>query len=317
MSCDNIIDNGAVTRTATLGAAAAIGPDPSNGSTQSISFPNSMVDRITPATTDTDRSWLADNYGLTDRWPVVTEPFRQWVVEDNFGGAPTSARGARRDRHLRRRAVRADEAAAAQRRTFVSRLPGRTRRTSPPSTRRWPTEYLHRFVDGFLDHEAKPALPPVAGVDLDAYTASVVERFSNPQIGDQIERLCLDGSAKFPKFLLPTVRDQLAAGGPVALSALALAGWCEYLNGVTAAGVTITHASDPLLDVAIEHARRSQTDPAAFLDSAAGVRLRSVERSLRRCVRHGHSTCCDRRGYERRSTTTLQEVAGANVRPND
>ncbi len=184
---------------------------------QSISFPNSMVDRITPATTDADRAWLVANYGLTDLWPVVTEPFRQWVVEDNFAGARPPLEeldvivtaDVEPYELMKLRLLNAGHSCLA--------YSGRTRRTRHRRRGDGRSEYLHRFVDGFLDHEAKPVVPPVAGIDLDAYTASLIERFSNPHIGDQIARLCLDGSAKFPKFLLPTVRTQLDAGGPVAL----------------------------------------------------------------------------------------------------
>ena len=282
---------------------------------QSITFPNSMVDRITPATSDTDRSWLADNCGLTDLWPVVTEPFRQWVVEDKFGGARPpleeldviATSDVEPYELMKLRLLNAGHSCLA----YLAALDGRSTVDAAMAT-----EYLHQFVNGFLDHEAKPAVPPVAGVDLDTYTTSVVERFSNPHIGDQIARLCLDGSAKFPKFLLPTVRTQLDAGGPVALSALAIAGWCEYLNGVTADGATIAHASDPLLDQAIEHARRSQTDPAAFLawpqvfgsDLSTGRFSDAFVRSLKLLRSEGVRSAIE---------TTLQEVAGADGRPND
>jgi len=122
------------------------------------------------------------------------------------------------------------------------------------------------FLTRFLEAEARPVLPPIVGIDIDAYIASLVHRFSNPSIGDQIERLCLDGSAKFPKFLMPTILRQIEEGGPVACSALALAGWCEYLNGTTETGAPITIARDPLIDQAIAAANASRTEPLAFLE---------------------------------------------------
>lgn len=265
LSCDNVIANGAVTRTATLGSAQRLDADLVEWIDAFATFPNSMVDRITPGTTDEDRSWLAANYGLADLWPVVTEPFRQWVVEDSFGGGRPPLEeldviittDVEPYELMKLRLLNAGHSCLAYLAALASFETVDTAMAEPS---------LRRFVNGFLDHEAKPALPSVAGVDLDAYTASVVERFSNPQIGDQIARLCLDGSAKFPKFLLPTVRSQLATGGPIALSALALAGWCEYLNGTTEQGAAITLANDPALDVAIKHAQRSRQDPRAFLD---------------------------------------------------
>lgn len=97
-------------------------------------------------------------------------------------------------------------------------------------------------------------VPAVSGIDLDRYVDGLIERFSNPQIGDQISRLCLDGSAKFPKFLLPTVRAQLAIDGPVGASALALAGWCRYLLGLTESGNQLVRSADPGLDAATAYA---------------------------------------------------------------
>ena len=113
---------------------------------------------------------------------------------------------------------------------------------------------LRQFVRHFLTVEAQPMVPAVSGIDLDRYVDGLIERFSNPQIGDQISRLCLDGSAKFPKFLLPTVRAQLAIDGPVGASALALAGWCRYLLGLTESGNQLVRSADPGLDAATAYA---------------------------------------------------------------
>jgi mannitol 2-dehydrogenase len=264
MSCDNIMSNGHVTRTATLGTAERIDGDLASWIGESVAFPNSMVDRITPATGDADRDWLTANYGLTDRWPVVTEPFRQWVVEDSFGGARPPldeldvivTTDVEPYELMKLRLLNAGHSCLA----YLAALEGFASVDAAMAD-----PQLRRFVEAFLDREAKPALPPVAGIDLDAYTRTVVERFSNPQIGDQIARLCLDGSAKFPKFLLPTVRAQVADGGPLALSALALAGWCEYLNGTDQHGEPIVRAADPALATAVQHAERAQHDPRAFL----------------------------------------------------
>lgn len=259
LSCDNILSNGAAARTATLGEAERLSSGLVDWITSSTTFPNSMVDRITPATTDADRSWLADTMGLIDRWPVVTEPFRQWVVEDNFAAdrLPVeeldvlSTSDVEPYELMKLRLLNAAHSCLA----YLAALGGiETVDTAMADPQ------IRAFTEAFLAEEALPVLPPVSGVDLDHYTSSLIERFSNPAIGDQIARLCLDGSAKFPKFLLPTVRAQLVAGGSVRLSALALAGWCEYLTRGRQA-----LASDPLLDEAVAHADRSRHDPAAYL----------------------------------------------------
>ncbi len=229
-----------------------------------VTFPNSMVDRITPATTDADREWLAEHHGLDDGWPVVTEPFRQWVVEDRFAADRLPLEqldvivtdDVEPYELMKLRLLNAGHSCLA----YLAALLGIEtvdRALADPSIR--------AFLVAFLRSEARPVVPEVAGVDLDEYVDSLIVRFSNPNIGDQIARLCLDGSAKFPKFLMPTIANQLAHDGPVRLAALALAGWCEYLRlGSDPAG-DIELSADPALEQAVEHARNSADDPAAFL----------------------------------------------------
>lgn len=265
VSCDNITSNGHATRAATLGEAAAYGSDLIDWIAESVTFPNSMVDRITPATTDSDRAWLAETYNIADRWPVVAEPFRHWVVEDDFAGARLPLEeldvivtdAVEPYEFMKLRLLNAGHSCLA----YAAALDGIATvdaAMADPS--------ISRFVRALLDYEAKPVLPDVAGIDVDAYIATLIDRFSNPHIRDQISRLCLDGSAKFPKFLLPTVRAQLAADGPIGLSALALASWCHYLMGRTDRGDDIALSADPQLDEAVSFARSSVDEPASFLD---------------------------------------------------
>ncbi|MDY7104863.1 MAG: mannitol dehydrogenase family protein [Actinomycetota bacterium] len=264
MSCDNVISNGEVARTATLGVARLIDEDLAAWIDEHVAFPNCMVDRITPATSDADRDMVEAEFGILDRVPVMTEPFTQWVLEDTFaaGRPPWEDVGVMITGDvepyelLKLRLLNASHSSFA----YLSAIAG--------------YELVHdvmadpafrRFVDRFLDTEAAPALPPIPGIDVEAYKRQLVERFSNVAIRDQVARLCLDGSAKFPKFLMPTVRIQLERGGPVALSALALAGWAHYLAGRDDAGRGLTIASDPGLDEARRHALAATEDPAAFL----------------------------------------------------
>lgn len=265
MSCDNIMTNGSVTRTATLGEAAAFGAPLIEWIESSVSFPNSMVDRITPATADTDREWLQENHQISDRWPVVTEPFRQWVVEDNFAGDRLPLEqldvivtdDVEPYEFMKLRLLNAGHSCLA----YLAALDGIETVDAAMAD-----PAILQFVRTFLDVESKPVLPPVAGIDVDAYNETLIERFSNPKIGDQISRLCLDGSAKFPKFLLPTVRAQIANNGPLGLAALALAAWCQYLNAVDDHGQPIQLAPDPNLEQAQHYAQLSVSEPAAFLD---------------------------------------------------
>jgi len=229
-----------------------------------VSFPNSMVDRITPGTTDADRTWLLETHGITDAWPVVTEPFRQWVVEDNFAGDRLPFEqldvlvtdNVEPYELMKLRLLNAGHSCLAYLSALIDAQTVSDAMAEPA---------ISDFLSRFLATEAKPALPEIVGIDLDDYIASLLHRFGNPNIADQIERLCLDGTAKFPKFLIPTIVRQLETSGNVDASALALAGWCEYLNGATETGEPIRIARDPNLDQAVEAARASRSDPRAFL----------------------------------------------------
>jgi mannitol 2-dehydrogenase len=264
ISCDNVIGNGDVARTATLGVAEGHNPKLRNWIERTVPFPNSMVDRITPATTDADRGWLAQEYGIADDWPVVSEPFRQWVIEDSFEDdrppweevGVTVTSDVEPYELMKLRLLNAGHSCMA----YLAALAGFERVDSAMAEPR-----IDRFLRRFLESEAGPVLPDIPGIDVPAYITSLLERFSNPAIGDQISRLCLDGSAKFPKFLLPTVRAQLARRGPVDLSSMALAGWCAYLMGVADDGAAITHASDPDLETARSYAAASANEPSNFL----------------------------------------------------
>ncbi len=262
MSCDNIMTNGAVARAALLGEASRHSTDLVEWIEQNVRFPNSMVDRITPATTPSDSEWLQNTHGIVDAWPVVAEPFRQWVIEDDFGGdrLPLEAIDVIVTDDIdpyeltKLRLLNAGHSCLA----YLAALDGHLRVDEAMAD-----PALREFVTRLLHIEAKPTLPAAAGIDLDDYIASLIERFSNPGVGDQIARLCLDGTAKFPKFLLPTVRAQLdgADDGNVNVTrcALALAGWCEYLASFD------EPSADPQLDLARKFAFESRDDPRAFL----------------------------------------------------
>jgi mannitol 2-dehydrogenase len=298
LSCDNIMGNGETARTATLGVCALIEPGLEDWVGQNVSFPNGMVDRITPQTADADREFLVAEYGLVDRWPVVAEPFIQWVIEDDFpyGRPPYEDAGVlltddvRPYETLKLRILNAGHSTT----TYMAALVGHV--------------YIHeimadpllaRFLQRFHDDEATPSLPPVPGIDVEDYKKVVAERFANPEVRDQVARVCLDGTSKFPKFLSPTIESQLDKGGPVRLSALALAGWCQYLLGTDESGRDIELSADPRLEQARSFAQASRSDPGAFLgfSEVFGQRLptdpvfrpafESALRSIREAGVHG------------------------------
>jgi mannitol 2-dehydrogenase len=291
LSCDNLPGNGDAARRATLSAAERVDAALGAWIEEHCTFPNSMVDRITPVTADADRRWLADTLGIADRWPVVAEPFRQWVIQDDFaGGRPEWERvgvlftDRIHDWELYKlRLLNAGHSCMA----YLSALAGITfvhEAMAIPA--------VQRFLADLLHSEAMPMLAEIPGHPREAYIASVFERFANPGVQDGIARLCIDGSAKFPSFLIPTVERQLEAGGPIARATTALAGWARYLGAVPAEDL----AFDSNGAVARRHGAAALDDPLAFLEFEAvfppglrrSERFRSAfARSYRRIATEG------------------------------
>jgi mannitol 2-dehydrogenase len=264
LSFDNMPGNGTAARQATMSAAERLGPELAAWVAENCTFPNSMVDRITPVTTDADREWLLESSGIEDRWPVVAEPFRQWVVEDEFaGGRPAwdDVGALFTDRvHdwelYKLRMLNAGHSCMA----YLSALAGITfvhEAMAVPTVRTFLEELLHR--------EAMPTLAEIPGHPREDYAASVLERFANGGVRDQIARLCIDGSAKFPSFLIPTIVRQLETGGPVDHAATALAGWARYLGVIDPAD----QAPDAGADAARGYATEALAEPLAFLEYGA------------------------------------------------
>jgi mannitol 2-dehydrogenase len=263
MSCDNIPGNGHVTEHAVAGLAELADPKLAEWVRANVAFPNSMVDRITPATTDRERAFLRDAYGLEDNWPVFCEEFRQWVVEDKFpAGRPA----------LEKVGVTFTSDVAPYELMKIRILNGGHAAIAYPAGL-LDIHFVHEamedsqiaaFLETLTRREIIPVVPPPPQVDLDAYRKKVAERFANPKIGDTISRLCFDGSNRQPKFVLPTVRDRLAAGASVRGLALVSALWCRYCYGESESGKAIP-PNDPNWERLQSAAKPARNDPKAFL----------------------------------------------------
>ncbi|WP_347309896.1 mannitol dehydrogenase family protein [Defluviimonas sp. SAOS-178_SWC] len=265
MSCDNLPENGHVTRRTVTGLARLSDPAFADWITANVAFPNSMVDCITPATSDRERKLVADQFGLIDAVPVVCEPFRQWVLEDHFPtGRPP----------LEKVGVEFVEKVAAYELMKLRILNGGHAAIAYPSAL-----LGHHFVhDAMADpliaawldrlerREIIPTLSPIPGVSYGAYLAKVIERFGNSAVGDTIPRLCLDGSNRQPKFILPTLADALAKGMPFEGLALEVALWCRYCAGTDEAGQTIPPNDENAADLKAR-ALAAKSDPSAFLSN--------------------------------------------------
>jgi mannitol 2-dehydrogenase len=268
MCCDNIPHNGHVTSDAVVGLARLSAPAFADWVEKNVAFPNSMVDRITPATSDRERKALLDNYGVEDAWPVFCEPFRQWVMEDNFpAGRPA----------LERVGVQFVKDVAPFELMKIRILNGGHATIAYPAGL-MDIHFVHEameneLVRGFLAKLEKteiiPTIPPVPNTDLGDYYKLIDKRFSNPTIGDTIRRLCLDGSNRQPKFIIPTIADRLKAGAGVEGLALESALWCRYCFGTTDSGKVI-EPNDPNWD------RLTATSKAAKADAGAWLAMEDI-----------------------------------------
>ena len=261
LSCDNLPHNGTAAERALL--AAVSDPDLAQWVERNGAFPNSMVDRITPQTIDADRALVRDEFGIDDAWPVVCEPFKQWIVEDKFadGRPPWDLSGAQfvpdvaPYETMKLSLLNGSHFSMA----YLGFLAGFT---TVPAVMADPDFRL--FIQRFMDDEVTPLLPAVPGIDLTDYKATLLHRFDNPAIKDQITRLCLNGSPKFPQYLRPSLQKALQAGRPHRLLTLALAGWLRYLSAEDEQGQPYL-VDDPRAAELTALARHSGTDPRPLL----------------------------------------------------
>jgi mannitol 2-dehydrogenase len=303
MSCDNLQGNGTLARKAFTAFARLRDEELADWIEREVRFPNAMVDRITPATTDDDIEEVNERFDVEDRWPVVCEPFTQWVLEDAFSaGRPAYEEvgvqvvdDVEPYELMKLRLLNASHQAIA----YFGYLCGYRlvhEAAQDPLFR----DLLSRY----MDEEATPTLAPVPGVDLPEYKRTLIERFSNPEVRDTIPRLCAESSDRIPKWLLPVVREQLAKGGEIRRSAAIVASWARYAEGVDEEGRPI-EVVDRLSDRLTEIARRQHEDPDAFLanrelfgDLVDDERFAAAYRAALRSL------------HERGARATLEALAG-------
>ncbi len=263
MSCDNLQGNGHVAKAAVVGLARLSDPALAEWIAANVAFPNGMVDRITPATGPRERA-MAEQFGLgDDPVPVTCEPFRQWVLEDDFpAGRPALEKvGVTFTSHvhayetMKIRILNGGHALIAypggcQGVAFVHEA------MADPTIR--------AFLDKVETSEILPIVPPVPGQDLSDYKALILDRFSNPEVADTERRLCLDGSNRQPKFIIPSIRDNLARGVVPKGLILSSAMWCRYCFGTDESGAEIA-PNDPNWDQLTAAAQRARSDPVQWL----------------------------------------------------
>lgn len=244
MSCDNLPGNGTVARKAVVSQAQMSDPELADWIDANVAFPSCMVDRITPQTTPTDMVELRRGLGVEDAWPVVCEPFTQWVLEDDFpaGRPPLEEVGVQL----------VDDVVPYE--LMKLRLLNASHQGLAHWGRLLGMEYAHdaaadadiaAWARAYLEREARATLRSVPGIDLDEYVDTLFERFTNEAIADTLFRLAQDASSRMPKFVLGTVRDNLTAGGPIRLGTAMVAAWALGEEGVDENGEEIV-IDDPL-----------------------------------------------------------------------
>jgi len=263
MSCDNIPHNGQVAANTLIGLAELTDPELATWIRDNVAFPNGMVDRITPATTDSHREQLNKGFGIEDAWPVFCEPFKQWVLEDRFpAGRPA----------LERVGVQFVANVSPFELMKIRILNGGHAAIAYPAAL-LDIQFVHEamehpLVSGFLGklerEEIIPTVPPVPGTDLADYYRTIEKRFSNRSIADTIDRLCFDGSNRQPKFILPTALDSIRINHRASGLALVSALWCRYCHGETDSGRSIA-ANDSIWDRLQATAKAARESPSQWL----------------------------------------------------
>ena len=229
LSCDNLVDNGDVARIAFSGFARLQDPDQGDWIEEAVAFPNSVVDRITPATTGADRIELRRRVGLRDGWPVVCEPFVQWVLEDVVPGPrpPYEAVGVqltgdvRPFEQMKLRLLNAGHQAVA----YFGALLGY--RLVHDAVR---DPLIRNFLTAYLQDEAVGTIRGVPPAQLEAFSCAVPQRFSNAGISDTLARLAVDASDRIPKFVLPVIRSQLERNGSIQRATAIIVAWARCLT---------------------------------------------------------------------------------------
>ncbi|MGV3551311.1 mannitol dehydrogenase family protein [Rhizobium sp.] len=265
MSCDNIPGNGHVTENAVAGLAKLSNDaDFASWIGKNVAFPNSMVDRITPATGAREIDHCKTTFGIDDAWPVYCEEFKQWVMEDKFpAGRPA----------LEEVGVTFVDDVAPFELMKIRILNGGHATIAYPGAL-LDIHFVHETMEdpdirAFLakleQTEIIPCVPPVPNTDLQDYFKLIERRFANPKIGDTVARLAQDGSNRQPKFILPSTSDRLAKGQDMQGLALVSALWCRYFEGTSDSGKTIEF-NDASAERLQKAALASRADPLAFLE---------------------------------------------------
>jgi fructuronate reductase len=270
LSCDNLPHNGGVARALVLDMARYVEPNLADWINDKVTFPSTMVDRITPVTREETFTDVAKALGVEDRAATEAEPFIQWVIEDNFcAGRPRWETGG---------ALFVDDVAPFE----VMKL----RMLNGAHSLLAYTGFLsgHRYVrDVMADpelaglvrrhvHAAAATLPPVPGIDLAAYAEDLFARFANPAMADETYRIAMDGTQKLPPRIFEAALMAMDRGQSLSPFAFATAAWMAYTLGKKPDGETYALRDPREAEIieALKHAGNSAEGIAAALGELPG-----------------------------------------------
>jgi mannitol 2-dehydrogenase len=274
LCCDNIPDNTQAARTALVSFASLKDPGLARWIDANVAFPSTMVDRITPQTSKSERKFVEQTFGVADKWPIVTEPYRQWVIEDSFsnGRPPLHEVGAEfvtdvsDHKLIKTRLLNGTHIALA----CLATLAGYQR---TDEAMRDPV--IFEYVETLLRDEIQPLLPAVPGMNTPEYRASLLNRLSNPRMSDQLSRLARRGTSKIASFVMPSLHEAIAQGGPHTLLMLAVAGWARYMRGHDMQGRKLRLEDSQAIPV-VKLATMASSNPDPLLGHEMFAEVRAV-----------------------------------------
>jgi fructuronate reductase len=266
LCCDNLPANGRTVRKVVTRLAHLRSPALGEFVAENVAFPATMVDRIVPATTDTDRARIAAATSSDDAWPVVTEVYNNWVVEDHFPqGRPawdaTFVADIAPFELMKLRLLNGAHSTMA----YLGYLAGHETIADCMKD-----EALAHLAAHLMNVEVTPTLTVPPGADIAAYKQALLRRFRNPGLRHRTWQIAMDGSQKLPQRLLGTIRDRLKAGAPFDALALGVAAWMRYVTGIDETGNPID-VRDPLKDMLRAKADQSGPDAARLAPALLSV----------------------------------------------
>ena len=274
LCCDNLPDNGRMLA-GLVDAFATRRPGPDADALRgfiigAVRFPATMVDRITPATTAADRRQIAEKLGVDDHGLVVTEPFHQWVIQDDFAGPRPAWEQAGAlltgdvapYEQIKLRMLNGSHSMLA----YLALLADHAFVADAVAD-----AGLGAAVDGLMAVDIAPTLTVPDGFDLDAYRADLLHRFANPALAHRTAQIAMDGSQKLPQRLLAPIAERRAAGDEPAFAALAVAGWMRFVSARRSDAGTSLRVEDPLADELAARLDGAQ-NPGQIVDTLLTVR---------------------------------------------